>query len=71
MKPTFILPQTKTCVVVWYRDGKKNEQLMDTPRSSSSLIDLMLLNHHVGYSEIRAVKSVEPTELFGNPFRRR
>ena len=51
------------CVVIWYRNGKKNEQLMDTPGSSDKLIDLMLMRHHVGWSEIRAVQSVDVREL--------
>ena len=68
MKPNFVLPKTKMCVVVWYRNGKKNETLIDTPRSNATLFDLMLMNHHVGYSEIRAIKSVEPTALLGQRF---
>ena len=63
IKPHFILPATATCIVVWYRNGKKSEQLMDTPRSNSSLFDLMLMQHHVGFSEIRAVKAVDTTSL--------
>jgi aspartate carbamoyltransferase catalytic subunit len=68
MKPNFVLPQTKMCVVVWYRNGKKNETLIDTPRTNAGLFDLMLMRHHVGYSEIRAIKSVEPTALLGQRF---
>jgi len=68
MKPNFVLPQTKMCVVVWYRNGAKNETLIDTPRSNNSLFDLMLMRHHVGYSEIRALKAVEPTALLGQRF---
>jgi hypothetical protein len=68
MKPNFVLPQTKMCVVVWYRNNQKHEQLIDTPRSNASLFDLMLMRHHVGYSEIRALKPVEPTALLGRRF---
>lgn len=68
MKPNFVLPQTKMCVVVWYRNGKKSEQLIDTPRTNAALFDLMLMRHHVGYSEIRALKPVEPTALLGRSF---
>jgi len=63
MKPTFTLPKTKMCVVVWHRNGHKNEQLIDTPRTSATLIDTMLMKHHVGYSEIRCLKPVDPQEL--------
>ena len=63
MKPTFKLPETKMCVVVWARNGKVSEQLIDTLRSNDALINLMLMAHHVGYSEIRAVKSVDVREL--------
>ena len=62
MKPIFKLPSTKMCVVVWYRDGVKHETLMDTPFNSNDLIDKMLMDHHVGYSEIRTVLSVDPKE---------
>jgi hypothetical protein len=60
MKPNFKLPTTKMCIVVWYRDGKMNETLIDTPFNNTALIDTMLMKHHVGYSELRAVKSVDP-----------
>lgn len=63
IKPTFALPSTVMCVVVWYRDGKKNEQLIDTPKTSSGLCDLMLMRYHVGFSEIRAVKAVNVADL--------
>ena len=62
-KPIFKLPESKMCVVIWYRNGEKHEQLMDTPGSSNALIDLMLMKHHVGWSEIRAVQSVDVREL--------
>ncbi len=70
MKPKFKLPATKLCTVVWYRDGQPNETLIDTPPNNNRLIDIML-GHCVGYSEIRAVKAVEPLELgqnFGRNF---
>lgn len=63
MKPIFKLPETKMCVVIWYRDGERHEQLMDTPTTSAKLIDLMLMQHHVGWSEIRGVQSVDIREL--------
>ena len=52
------------CVVVWYRDGKKNETLIETPRSNNDLRNTMLMSHRVGFSEIRCVKSVDTAELF-------
>jgi hypothetical protein len=51
------------CVVIWVRDGKRHEQLMDTPGTSAALLDLMLMKHHVGFGEIRAVQSVDVKEL--------
>ena len=63
MKPKFNLPKTKMCVVVFKKDDKIQELLLDTPLSNESLFATML-GHKVGYSQIRAVKSVEPTELF-------
>ncbi len=63
MKPKFKLPETKLCVVMWYRHGIKNETLIDTPATSGSLIDTMLMKHHVGFSEIHGVKSVEAAGL--------
>lgn len=65
MKPNFVLPQTKTCVVVWYRSGVKCETYIDTPRTNAALFDLMLMRHHVGWSEIRALKPVDPKALLG------
>jgi hypothetical protein len=60
----FKLPDTKLCIVVWYRDGKKNEQLLDTPANNKILREVML-KHRVGWSEIRAIKSVEASGLIG------
>jgi hypothetical protein len=65
MKTNFKLPTTKMCIVVWYRDDVKHEQLIDTPANNDRLVDTMLMKYHVGYSEIRAVKSVEPAEFLG------
>jgi hypothetical protein len=62
MKPQFKLPQTSMCIVVWYRNGVKHEQLIDTPFNSAALIDTMLMKYHVGYSELRAVLAVDPKE---------
>jgi hypothetical protein len=61
-KPNFVLPKTKTCFVVWYRDGKKNETLIDTPATTDKLFNVML-GHKVGFSEIRAVKKVDGHDL--------
>ena len=52
MKTHFKLPTTKMCIVVWYRDGEKHEQLMNTPANNDRLVESML-KHKVGYSEIR------------------
>lgn len=60
--PQFKLPTTTMTVVVWYRDGKKNETLIPTPRNTEQLATVML-SHRVGASEIRAVKPVNPNDL--------
>ena len=65
MKTNFTLPTTKTCIVIWYRDGMKHEELIDTPANNDRLVEVML-KRRVGFSEIRAVKSVNPDELIGN-----
>lgn len=53
------LPETKTCVVVWHRNGKRHEQTINTPTSCKGLQEIMFARYQVGYSEIRAVK-VDP-----------
>jgi hypothetical protein len=58
-KSKFNLPKTPSCVVVWYRNGNKNETLIPTPASNTDLVHTMLMSHRVGFSEIRAVKAVE------------
>ena len=65
MKTNFKLPTTKMCIVLWYRDGVKHETLIDTPINNTTLTDTMLMKHHVGFSEIRAVLSVDPKHLLG------
>lgn len=67
MITNFKLPETKMCVVVWYRNGVKGETLISTPASNKGLVNVMFANR-VGASEIRAVKSVEPTALLGQRF---
>ena len=63
MKTHFTLPNTKMCIVIWYRNGKKHEQLIDTPANNDILVNTMLMKYHVGFSEIRAIKSVEGDEM--------
>jgi hypothetical protein len=65
----FALPETKLSVVVWYRNGEKNEQLIPTPANMEQLQRVML-GYKVGVSEIRTIKGVKPTDLFGNGFNR-
>ncbi len=68
MKPKFVLPTTKMCVVVYNnQNGNNQEVLMDTPKTNDALFAAMLARK-VGYSQIRAVKSVEATELLGRGF---
>lgn len=50
------------CVVVAYKDGKKQEHLIDTPKSNEDLFTKML-KFAIGYSMIRAVKSVDAQSL--------
>jgi len=62
MKTNFTLPKSTSCIVVWYRNGKKNETLIPTPATNDGLRNVML-QHKVGYSEIRAVKSVDGNDI--------
>jgi hypothetical protein len=66
--PSFKLPKTRMTVVVWYRNGKRNEQLIETPVSCSRLAGVMFEQYRVGPSEIRALKAVEPGLLIGTKF---
>ena len=66
--PQFKLPKTKMSLVLWYRQGQKNEVLIQTPVSCSALANTMFMQHRVGPSEIRAVKPVEPAQLLGQRF---
>lgn len=50
------------CTVVWYRNGQRNELLIETPKTNEQLT-LKMLEHRVGASEIRAVKSLDGTAL--------
>ena len=61
----FTLPATKLCVVVWYRNGKRSENLIPTPASNAALTNVMLANKE-GRSEIRAIKPVHPGHLIGS-----
>lgn len=59
----FRLPESKICTVVWYRNGKRNETLIDTPANNEQLANVMLMEHRVGASEIRTVKGIETGSL--------
>ena len=59
----FKLPTTKTCIVVWFRNGVRFQKLIQTPGNNNRLKDVMFAEEKVGMSEIRTVKSVEPTEF--------
>ena len=63
MKLNFRLPNTRLCVVVWFRNNQKNEVLIDTPANNEALKNTMLMKHRVGASEIRAVKGVDASGL--------
>jgi hypothetical protein len=60
----FKLPETKICIVVWYRNGNKNETVIDTPKTNQVLVNTMF-EHRVGASEIRAIKGIDFTSLPG------
>jgi hypothetical protein len=66
--PQFKLPKTRMSVVVWYRNGKRTENLIQTPATCLQLANTMFESFKVGPSEIRAVKSVEPMQLIGQRF---
>jgi hypothetical protein len=63
-KPFFQLPSSNLCIVRWCRDGQFHEQLLTTPKSNNDLRNTMLIDHKVGFGEIRAVKPVMATNLF-------
>ena len=69
MRTNFTIPSTPMTTVIWYRDGKKNKTLIDTPSNNEMLVHTMLMKHRVGFSEIRALQSVDTKELLGG-FRR-
>ena len=71
MKPNFKLPTTALVTVVWYRNGIKHEELITTPKNNEALFDEMRTQHKVGYSDIRAVKAVNPLNLLDVNFRSR
>jgi len=63
MKTNFTLPKSTMCVVVWYRNNKKNETLIPTPSNNDNLRNTMLMQYQVGYGEIRAVKAVNGNDI--------
>lgn len=60
----FTLPQTSMCTVLWLRNGTMHEELIATPSTNERLKDIMFANFKCGWSEIRAVKGVNPHEMF-------
>lgn len=56
MKTQFRFPNTKFCLVLWYRNNKANETRIPTP-ATDDVLQTEMLKHKVGLSEIRAVKS--------------
>lgn len=61
-KTKFQLPNTKRCIVLWYRNGKPNQTTITTPNNCEGL-QTEMLRHKVGYSEIRAVMMDTTSEL--------
>jgi len=64
----FRLPNTAKAIVVYFRDGKLQEQLIDTPQTNKGLVDTMFRKHRIGPSEIRAVKAVDFSSLLQTRF---
>jgi len=62
MKTKFKLPNTKRCIVLWYRNGKPQTTTITTPVNCEGL-QTEMLRHKVGYSEIRAVMMDTTSEL--------
>lgn len=62
MKIKFRLPNTRLCVVLWYDNNQPHEVLIDTP-ANNEMLQLEMLKHKVGWTQIRAVKAVETSGL--------
>lgn len=57
-KPEFKLPTTHQCIVRYVdKNGKMQDELMGTPANNDRLFHTMLMEHKVGYGQIRAVKA--------------
>ncbi len=62
MKVNFKLPNTRLCLVVWFRNNRTHETILETPYTNEQLRQRML-EQKVGFSELRAVKSVDGDSL--------
>jgi len=62
MKVNFSLPNTRLCIVLTIKDNKRTEHLIPTPPNNDVLRQRML-EKKIGYSEIKAVKSVDGDSL--------
>lgn len=63
MKNKFLIPQTASVIVRWFRDGKFTDTLIPRPANNEMLRMSMLQNHKVGHGEIRCVKAVAAEDL--------
>lgn len=71
MKPNFKLPNTAQCIVRYVDgNGKLQDLLMATPANNAQLFHTMLMEHKVGYGQIRAVKSMTAQSIIPNNFQR-
>lgn len=71
MKPNFKLPNTKQCIVRYVDNaGKMQDVLMDTPANNAQLIHTMLMEHKIGYGQIRTVKAVTAEMIVPGNFQR-
>lgn len=58
MKVNFTLPNTRLCIVLTIKDNNRTEHLIPTPPSNDMLRQRML-EKKIGFSDIKAVKSVD------------
>ena len=54
------LPDTKLCIVVWYRNNAKQEDLLIETPANYQVLETVLLRKKIAMSEVRAIKAVEP-----------
>ena len=63
MQVKFNLPATRTCKVVYVRNGVTYQSIITTPRSNDELQQIML-TRKVGVSQIQTVEPIEGLKPF-------